>query len=94
MPSWAVLQDPHWRELLRHCAARGAYLGAGAAQMADLVRQDAPLSSHAFEGLQDFQEGSSEVRAGPTRLAFRNQGLLILVLPMLEAPCTAWEASS
>ena len=42
-PVW--LQDPHWRELLRHCAARGAYLGAGATQMADLVRQAGPAAA-------------------------------------------------
>ena len=41
----SAMQDAHWRELLRHCAARGAYLGAGASQIADLVRQDAPVTA-------------------------------------------------
>lgn len=33
-------QDPSWRELLRFCALRGAYRGAGSELMAAMLRCD------------------------------------------------------
>lgn len=33
---WA--QDPNWSELVKYCAARGAYRGAGSEALGQLVR--------------------------------------------------------
>ena len=63
------MQDPNWRELLRHCAARGAYLGAGASQMEGLMRQGVSTASPALSSLQDTQGATSEVSSGSLQLA-------------------------
>lgn len=34
----SCLQDPNWSELVKYCAARGAYKGAGAESLTQLVR--------------------------------------------------------
>lgn len=37
---WLPTQDPSWQELLRFCALRGAYRGAGSELMAAMLRAD------------------------------------------------------
>ena len=45
-------QDPCWRELLRFCASRGAYKGAGSYAITQLVRSEG-LSSVDYPGLTE-----------------------------------------
>ena len=54
-----VMQEASWRELVRFCAARGAYRGAGAGTMASVVRSSA-MSNVGFPGLVDGPENDSE----------------------------------
>ncbi|KAK9829778.1 hypothetical protein WJX72_007868 [[Myrmecia] bisecta] len=62
-----LMQDDSWRELVRHCAARGAYRGAGAETMAQLVRSDAlsvarvPGLDGAFEAGPGEEDGDAEL---------------------------------
>ena len=46
------LQDPCWRELLRFCASRGAYKGAGSYAITQLVRSEG-MSSVDYPGLTE-----------------------------------------
>ena len=58
-PDIVVMQEASWRELVRFCAARGAYRGAGAGAMASVVRSSA-MSNVGFPGLVDGPEHDSE----------------------------------
>ncbi|KAK9799412.1 hypothetical protein WJX73_005424 [Symbiochloris irregularis] len=58
-----LLEDSSWRELLRHCASRGTYRGAGVDYMAHLAR------SSALTGAQDAwlgEESAPQLAQGAT----------------------------
>ena len=52
------MQDPNWRELLRFCAARGAYRGAGSETLADILRSGGGNNGELF-GLAAFDAGDN-----------------------------------
>lgn len=49
----SLMQDRSWREVLRFCAARGAYRGAGYSAMTRLLRGGTDLVSAEYPGLTD-----------------------------------------
>ncbi len=61
---FVMVKDACWRELLRHCAARGTYLGAGSVQLSRILRQSLDGSGAAGPwaggGLEDEKEEEGE----------------------------------
>lgn len=60
------VQDKNWRELLRFCAARGAYRGAGSDIMRGLLRHGE--EAHGEDGLFGFAEALAHTPEGNTPL--------------------------
>ena len=62
---WQV-QDASWRELLRFCAARGAFRGAGSEIISSLMRDGAPGDGSLFGFADALSSQAPRVRARPS----------------------------
>lgn len=66
-----LMQDPNWSELVKYCAARGAYRGAGSESLGMLVRNQPSEDSYlpGEDQVEPLEEDSLEIQQAVSHIA-------------------------